>query len=81
VIGALPIVDRLNNELENEVGRLKSKELEALLRWKGVPVLTVGNVANKCILYQKFAEGGADVSQYSVRYEYLLWACPAKARH
>ena len=28
---ALPIVDRLKNELENDVGRLKSKELEVLL--------------------------------------------------
>ncbi len=35
---ALPIVDHLENELENNVGRLKSKELEVLLRWKGVPV-------------------------------------------
>ncbi len=24
--------------------------------------------------------GGDDVSQFSVRYEYLLWARPAKAR-
>ena len=28
---ALPIVDRIKNELENDVGRLKSKELEVLL--------------------------------------------------
>ncbi len=49
---ALPIVDRLKNELENDVGQLKSKELEVLLRWKGVPVSTMGNVANRCILYQ-----------------------------
>ena len=27
-----------------------------------MPVLTVGNVANKCILYQKFAEGGVEVA-------------------
>jgi hypothetical protein len=49
---ALAIVDRLKNELENDVGRLKSKELEVLLRWKGVLVLTMGNVANRRILYQ-----------------------------
>ncbi len=47
----LPIVDRLKNELENNVGRLKCKELEVLLRWKGVPVPTMGNVANQRILY------------------------------
>ncbi len=57
---ALPIVDRLKNELENNVGQLKSKELEVLLRWKGVSVLTMGNIANRCILYQQFAEGGAE---------------------
>ena len=48
------------NKLENNVGRLKSKELEVLLRWKGVPVSTMGNVANICTLYQQFAEGGAE---------------------
>jgi len=57
---ALPIVDRLKNELENDVGRLKSKELEVLLRWKGVPMSTMGNIANRHILYQQFAEGGAE---------------------
>ena len=57
---ALPIVDRLKNELESDVGRLKSKELEVLLRWKGVPVSTMGNVANRRILYQQFAEGVAE---------------------
>jgi hypothetical protein len=57
---ALPIVDRLKNELENDVGWLKSKELEVLLRWKGVLVSTMGNVVNRRILYQQFAEGGAE---------------------
>ena len=57
---ALPIVDRLKNELKNDVGRLKSKELEVLLRWKGVLVSMMGNVANRRILYQQFAEGGAE---------------------
>jgi hypothetical protein len=49
---ALLIIDRLENELENNVGWLKSKELEVLLQWKGVPVSTMGNVANGRILYQ-----------------------------
>jgi hypothetical protein len=57
---ALPIVDRLENELENDVGQLKSKEMEVMLRWKGVPVSTMGNVVDRCILYQQFAEGGAE---------------------
>jgi hypothetical protein len=54
---ALPIVDRLELELENDVGRLTSKELEVLLRWKGVAASKMGNVANRRLLYQQFAEG------------------------
>jgi hypothetical protein len=57
---ALPILDRLENDLENDVGRLTSKELEALLRWKGVSVSKMGNVANRRILYHRFAEGGSE---------------------
>ena len=45
---------------KNDVGRLKSKELEVPLRWKGVPVSMMGNVTNRRFLYQKFAEGGAE---------------------
>ena len=56
----LPIVDHLENEPENDVGWLKSKELEVLLRWKGVPVSVMGNVANRHILYQQFTEGDAE---------------------
>jgi hypothetical protein len=54
---ALPIVDRLEHELDNNVGRLTSKELEVLLRWKGVATSKMGNVANRQLLYQQFAEG------------------------
>ena len=57
---ALPILDRLENELENDVGRLTSKEREALLRWKCVSVSKMRNVANRRILYQQFAEGGSE---------------------
>ena len=53
-----PILGCLENELENNVGRLASKELEALLRWKGFPVSMMGNVANSRVLFQLFAEGG-----------------------
>ena len=31
-----------------------------LLRWKGVPVSTMGNITNRCILYQQFAEEGVE---------------------
>ena len=55
----LPILNRLENELENDVGQLTRKELEALLWRKGVSVSKMGNVANRRILYQQFAEGGS----------------------
>jgi hypothetical protein len=57
---ALPIVNRLENELENNVAWLTSKELEVLLQWKGVPVSKMGNIANRQVLYQQFAEECAE---------------------
>ena len=54
---ALPIVDRLKHELDNNVGRLTSKELEVLLWWKGVATSKMGNVANRQLLYQQFTDG------------------------
>jgi hypothetical protein len=48
----LPVLDHLENELENVVARLTGKELEVLLCWKGVPVSKMGNVANRRVLYQ-----------------------------
>ena len=44
---ALPIVVRLEHELDNNVERLTSKKLEVLLRWKGVAALKMGKVANR----------------------------------
>jgi hypothetical protein len=49
---ALPILIRLEHELENDVAQLTSKELEVLLRWKGVAASKMGNVANRRLLYQ-----------------------------
>ncbi len=57
---ALPILDRLENKLENVVARLTGKELEVLLRWKDVPVSKMGNVANRRVLYQQFTDGGEE---------------------
>ncbi len=55
---ALPVLDRFENVLENAVTWLTGKELEVLLRWKGVPVSKMGNVANRRVLYQQFTDGG-----------------------
>jgi hypothetical protein len=51
---------KTNDVLENAVTRLTGKELEVLLRWKGVPVSKMGNVANRRVLYQQFADGGEE---------------------
>jgi hypothetical protein len=56
----LPVLDRLENELENVVARLDRKELEVLLRQKGVPVSKMRNVANRRVLYQQFADRGEE---------------------
>jgi len=55
---ALPILDCPKNELENAVARFTSKKLEVLLQWKGISVSKMGNVANRRVLYQQFANGG-----------------------
>ncbi len=34
--------------------------LEVLLHWKGVPVSKMGNVVNRRVLYQQFADGGEE---------------------
>ncbi len=34
--------------------------MEVLLRWKGVPVSKMGNVANRRVPYQQFADGGGE---------------------
>ncbi len=48
------------NGLEKKFRWQTSKELETLLWWKGVPVSKMGNVANRGILHEQFAEGGAE---------------------
>jgi hypothetical protein len=57
---AVPVLDRLENVLENAVTRLTGKELEVFLRWKGVPVSKMGNVTNRWVLYQQFTYGGEE---------------------
>jgi hypothetical protein len=56
----LPVLDCLENELENVVAQLTGKELELLLHWKSVPVSKMGNVANRWVLYQQFTDGGEE---------------------
>ena len=56
----LPVLDRLENILEHADTRLTGKELEVLLRWKGVPVSKMGNVANRRVLYRQFTDGGEE---------------------
>ena len=39
---------------------LTGNESEVLLHWKGVSVSKMGNVANRWVLYQQFADGGGE---------------------
>jgi hypothetical protein len=56
----LPVLDHLENKLENAVAWLTRKELEVPLCWKGVPVSKMGNVANRRVLYQHLTDGGEE---------------------
>ena len=57
---ALIALDRLEHELGNNIMRLCNKELEALLKWKGIAVSKMGSMANKRALYQQFAGNRED---------------------
>ena len=57
---ALVVLDRLYHKLDGDVERLTNKDLEVLLRWKGVLPSKMGNMANKRALYQQFASDKGD---------------------
>ena len=54
------MLNRLNHELNGNVERLTNKDLEVLLRWKGVLSSKMGNMAKKRALYQQFAGDRGD---------------------
>jgi hypothetical protein len=47
-------LDRLDHKSDSNVVRLVNKEMEVLLRWKGVPLSKMDNMASKRALYQQF---------------------------
>ena len=51
---------RLDHELDGNVERLTNKDLEVLLRWKGVFPSKLGNMAKKRAPYQQFAGNRRD---------------------
>ncbi len=51
---------RIDHELDGNVERLTNKDLEVLLRWKGVLPSKMGNMANKRALYQQFVGNRGD---------------------
>jgi hypothetical protein len=57
---ALVVLDRLDHELDGDAKRLTNKDLEVLLRWKGVLPSKMCNMANTRALYQQFAGEGDD---------------------
>ena len=54
------MIDRLDHKLDSNIKRLTNKDLEVLLRWKGVLPSKMGNRANKRALYQQFAGDRGD---------------------
>jgi hypothetical protein len=57
---ALVVLNRLDHELGGNAEKLTNKDLEVLLRWKGVLPSKMGNMANKRALYQQFAGDRGD---------------------
>ena len=57
---ALVVLDRLDLELDGNIKRLTNKDLEVLLRWKGLLPSKMGNMANRTALYQQFAGDRGD---------------------
>jgi hypothetical protein len=43
----LIVLDCLEHELDGDVDRLSDGDLKTLLRWKGVPISKMGNMATK----------------------------------
>jgi len=56
----LVVLDGLDHELDGNIDRLTNKDLEVLLRWKGVLPSKMGNMANRRALYQQFAGDRGD---------------------
>jgi len=57
---ALVVLNHLDHELDGNVERLTNKDLEVLLRWKGVLPSKMGNMVNQSALYQQFAGDRGD---------------------
>ncbi len=57
---ALVVLNCLDHELDGNVERLTTKDLEVLLQWKGVLPSKMGNMANRRALYQQFAGNRGD---------------------
>jgi hypothetical protein len=56
---ALIVLDRLEYKLDGNVNQLCDGDLKMLLRWKGVPISKMGNMATKRVHYKKIVDGGA----------------------
>ena len=57
---ALIVLDHLHHESDGNINSLSFKDLEVLLRWKDIPVLKMGNMASRRILYQIYAGDRGD---------------------
>jgi hypothetical protein len=59
---ALPVLNRLKNELNGNINSLSNSELEKLLWWKGIPVSKMGKHAERKVLYKRIVEEGGDIN-------------------
>ena len=57
---ALVVLGSLHHKPDSNIKSLSNKELEVLLRWKGVPVSKMGNMASRRVLYQQFTGDKGD---------------------
>jgi len=58
---ALIVLDHLEHELDGNVDQLCDGNLKTLLRWKGVPILKMGNMATKRVHYKKLSMAAPEV--------------------
>ena len=53
------MLDRLEHKLDGDINQLCDGDLKTLLRWKGVPIAKIGNMATKRVHYKKIVDGSS----------------------
>ena len=61
-VAALPVLHRLENELNGNMDALSNSKLEKLLRWKGIPMSKMGKHAKWKVLYWQIVDESRDIN-------------------